>query len=407
LSRNHTHTNTPVKRSSAMANAFSTASHNKKPCRSFTGNGLLLIVLFLFNLIPLAFPLFCVAEITPPPGEHTDWEIERLNKDALQLFFKQKRQEAIALWEKADALALNAKMNSSVHVDVLLNLGQAYVRMGSAYYPLAEFYLNRVIDIDPDRWDAYMILGDLCYDGGEPECAVGNYDLSLKLNPGYAHANTTKNRMEGLVQYKKNPLSYEVTTTAPQKKYFYSYAMEEEQRYYYFYLTFNRESSLTRIDIVREGEKRIHQTFKYEDSECWPSRGGEGLLKPADFNGHGNMDLKLQCMRSDGSSAGYFYFIFNRKKSMFIPFEGAMLPDSIPGPNVQEIRIFNNYGDAGQLYVESFYRVAAGKLVLMKEVKQIETTPREGKRYYKKIVSERSQEVMVVVNESLIEAGGK
>ncbi len=388
-----------------MTYAFRKTSHSKITCRPSTGGGLLLIIVFIFNLA--MFPLSAVAKDPSPSGEHTIREIERLNNEALQLFVKAKRQEAVALWKKADGLALTAGLGCPAHVEVLLNLGQSYFRMGTKYYPLAEACLNRVVDIDPDRWDTYMVLGNLCYDEGLPDCAIGNYDLSLKLNPGYKHAKMINNRMDGLVQYRNGLISDIEATAVTQRKYVYSYPMDEEQHNYYFYITFNREQNLTRMDIVREGENKIHQTFKYGDFECGPSPGGEGLLTPADFTAHGNKDLKLLCMSDDGTRAGYLYYIYSRKKSMFIPFGGAMLPESVSGPDDQEIRVFNNYGDAGQLYVESFYRIINGKLVLIKEVKQNETTQREGKTYYKRTISQRSGDAMAVVSESLIEAGGR
>ncbi len=395
-----------VGRFTVVAYTFRTVSHAKVTCRSFRGNCFLLTALFI-SLTPFVFPLVAVAKDPPPSGEQTVREIERLNNEALQMFVKTKRQEAVALWKKADGLALTAGLACPAHVDVLLNLGQAYFKMGSKYYLLAEACLNRVVDINPDRWDTYLILGDLCYDEGLPDCAIGNYDLSLKLNPGYKHANMIRNRMEGLARYKNGLVSNVETTAAFQRKYVYSYSMDDEQQNYSFYITFNREQNLSRIDIVREGENKIHQTFKYGDFECGPSPGGVGLLIAADFNAHWNKDLKLLCMRDDGTRAGYLYYIYNRKKSMFIPFAGAMLPDSVSGPDVQEIRVFNDYGDAGQLYVESFYRVAGGKLVLMKEVKQNETAQKEGKFYYKRTITQRNQDAMAVVNESLIEAGGR
>jgi hypothetical protein len=262
-----------------------------------------------------------------------------------------------------------------------------------------------VVDIDPDRWDTYQILGNLCYDEGLPDCAIGNYDLSLKLNPGYKHAKMINNRMDGLAQYRNGLISDIETTAVTQRKYVYSYPMDDDQQNYYFYISFNREQNLSRIDIVREGENKIHQTFKYGDFECGPSPGGEGLLVAADFNAHGNKDFKLLCMNGDGTRAGYLYYIFSKKKSMFIPFDGAMLPDSVSGPDVQEIRVFNDYGDAGRLYVESYYRVVGGKLVLVKEVKQIESAYRDGKLYYKRIINQRNEDAMAVVSESLIEAG--
>jgi len=397
--------NAMVKRQVVMAKESSTASHTQRIRGPFTGKGLLLIVLFLWNLASLAFPLCVLAKDVPLPGEQqTVGEVERLNKEALQLFSASKQQEAIALWKKADGLASKAKFGDSLHLDVLVNLGQAYLKMGNGYYSLAESYLNRVIDIDPDRWDTYMILGDLCYDDGEPDCAIGNYDLALRLNPGYKHANTARNRMEGLAQDTKNPVA-ELKPTSTQRKYVYTYFMDEEKQYYFFYITFNRESNLARIDILREGDKKIHQTFTYGDFECGPALGGENLLAPADFNAHGKMNLKLQCNRIDGSRAGYLYFVYSRSKGMFVPFGGGMLPDAISGPDTQEVRVFNNNGDAGMLFEESFYRIAAGKLVLVKEVKQHETAQKEGKRYYKRTIRERSVDTMAVVSESLIEAG--
>lgn len=390
-----------------MAYAFRIGTHCKKTCRLFTGTGHLFIAVFFFNFVPLVFPLFTLAKDPPPSVEHTVREIEHLNNEALQLFVKAKRQEAVALWKKADGLARTAGITCPAHVDVLVNLGQAYFRLGNDYYPMAEACLNRVVDIDPDRWDTYMVLGDLCYDEGLPDCAIGNYDLSLRLNPGYKHANMIKNRLEGLVQYKNGLVPKAETTSVSQRKYVYRYFMDDEQQNYFFYITFNREPNLARVDIVREGESKIHQTFKYGDFECGPSPGGEGLLVAADFNAHGNKDIKLLCMNGDGTRAGYLYYIFSKRKSMFIPFDGAMLPDSVSGPDVQEIRVFNDYGDAGRLYVESYYRVAGGKLVLVKEVKQVETAQRDGKLYYKRIINQRNEDAMAVVSESLIEAGGR
>jgi len=339
-------------------------------------------------------------------GEETSVEFERLHKQALGLFKGGKLQEAVAVWEKAAKLGDNTGSMSAAYVEVLSNLGLAYYKMGSQYFPLAERNLNRVIDLNPNKWNSYLTLGDLCYESLALDCALGNYDLFLKLNPNYKNADVIKKRIDGLIQRKSIPSDDEAVAAQFQNKYVHRLSVMDDLPAYNFYVTINKDSFLSRIDILRDGETEISQTLKYgeDDLECEPPSGDSTLLEMRDFNDDGFGDLKVICTGGGGARVGYLYYLYYKRAAMFIPFSGGALPGSAKVNGSLEIRTYKYLGKGGQQYDESFFKSQNGNLILMKEVKQEESEYKNGKKYYKKVTSERREDKMVPVNELLVES---
>ena len=296
-------------------------------------------------------------------------EIERLNSDALGLFHKKKVGDAVAVWKRAEELAERKAPGSSVHLDVLCNLGLAYFTAGSNNYPLVKKYLERVIEIDPNRWIAYLILGDMCYENFELDCAVVNYDLSLRLDPEHRHAQRVTQRIDALNAKNKGIGDVEAASPSSRRKFILPVSIESELPAFLFYMTINEETFLSRIDIMRENESTVHETIKYEPGgmECYLPANISYLSGTRDLNGDGYNDVKIACSSGREGGFNYLYYLYHRKKSIFIPFTGAALPDQAPGQGSEEIRLYGRTAKGQKPYAETIYKFSRGKLVMVKK----------------------------------------
>ena len=61
------------------------------------------------------------------------------------------------------------------------NLGLAYGSVGLPARALEAFQI--AVAIDPSLLQTYVLMGDLCFQGQQAECAVNAYQQALKLSP--------------------------------------------------------------------------------------------------------------------------------------------------------------------------------------------------------------------------------
>ena len=128
---------------------------------------------------------------------------ERLNKEGLEYFKKGNIDRAIILWEKAKDLAIIPGLGFTSNAEVLNNLGFAYYTLAKTtksdkHYKLALYYLDGAIQVDYNRWEAHLNLGDLYLDMDDPAYALQSYEKLLELNPNYKHAEKIKSKMATL-----------------------------------------------------------------------------------------------------------------------------------------------------------------------------------------------------------------
>jgi len=296
--------------------------------------------------------------------------LEKLNDAALKLAAKGNTEEAIALWKQADDLAERSSPGNDVHLEILSSLALAYYNAGNQYYPVVQSYLDRIIEKNPNVWIVYLIQGDMCYENYQLECAAGNYDLLLRMNSRYKYAQRVNQRIEILNKKREEPPGSQTVTARPRGKYLLPVLVESDIPKFLLYLSVNEESFLTRIDIVREDQSFIHQTIKYEagDVECIPPVSlSDMIVEAGDFNGDGFHDVKIACASGDTVENRFLYYLFHRRKLLFLPFAGGSLPDKAKGQGAEEIRIYKKTNGGRQPMVEAVYRFSAGKLVIVND----------------------------------------
>ncbi len=135
-----------------------------------------------------------------------------LNKKALELFRRQKIEEAIRVWERI------AKDSDAVSAEILTNLGFAYYTLGKktgntsrfSYDPFdpkpiehtpydkAYDYLRDALEKEPTRWSALLNMGDLAYETNEFLWAIRRYEKLLQAKPGYKHRDLILKRLDEL-----------------------------------------------------------------------------------------------------------------------------------------------------------------------------------------------------------------
>lgn len=339
---------------------------NVSACRSARGIASCVVLLLCANLL-----VSSLSAADNDAAVKARSEAEQLNESALGLFHKGNVTDAVALWKRADELAERSLPGNALHLDILSNLSLAYYTTGDQHYQLAQVYLDRLIEIDPNRWIAYSILGDMCYEHFQPGCAVGNYDLLLKLNPRYKHAHKVRQRMGTLELLKAEVSRTENSAAKSRMKYALPVVVESDMANFIFYLSINEESFLTRIDIVREDDPLIYQTIKYEPGtvECNPPIGSSGLIAAVDFNGDGYNDVKILCASGDGSGNRYLYYLYHKRNFLFVPFTGGALPDQARGQGDEELRVYKRSAE-GQSVADRIYKFSAGRPVAMKRPDQ-------------------------------------
>ncbi len=130
-------------------------------------------------------------------------ESERLNKEALEYFKKGNIYRAINVWEKAKNLAIIPGLGLTSNAEVLNNLGFAYYTLAKKtesdkHYERALYYLDGTIQVDYNRWEAHLNLGNLYLEMNNPKDALQSYEKLLELNPNYKYADRIKAKIATL-----------------------------------------------------------------------------------------------------------------------------------------------------------------------------------------------------------------
>jgi len=349
-----------------------------------------------------------VNEQKPVVAQDAQKQIARLDKEAQALYAKGNAQEAVVVWGKAVELAGAGEAESPSQIEMMTRLFSAYARMGSQYFPLAEKLIERVISVDPNVSTAYLVQGDICFENGEIECALGNYDLLLHLNPEYANAVRVNQKILALEGLKNKPSRTSVRPSGYRGKYVYRIKGEVDWPGFDFYVTTDMDSYLARIDILRGNDTMVFQSLLFEDSEiqCKAPASDDKSFEVKDFNGDGYNDVKILCPSGEAGK-GYLYFLYDRKSALFMLFNGGMLPDQARSRGAREIHTYERPSEAESRRVERVYALSGGRLVLMKEVIQGKAEIHEGRKAYRRTINERRQDVMTSASETWIAAEGK
>ncbi len=341
-------------------------------------------------------------------GQDAHKQIARLDKEAQALYAKGSVQEAVVVWGKAVELAGVGEAENPSQVEMMTRLFSAYARMGSQYFPLAEKLIERVISVDPNVSTAYLVQGDICFENGEIECALGNYDLLLHLNPEYANAVRVNQKIQALEGLKNKPSRTLTRPDGYRGKYVYHIKAEVDWPGFDFYVTTDMDFYLSRIDILRGNDAMIFQSLLFEDSDiqCKAPAGGEKSFEVKDFNGDGYSDVKIFCPSGEAGK-GYLYFLYDRKSALFMLFNGGMLPDQARGRGAREIRTYERPSETEPRGVERVYALSGGKLVLIKEVIQGKAEIHEGRKAYRRTINEHRQDEMTASSEAWVAVEGK
>jgi tetratricopeptide (TPR) repeat protein len=136
-------------------------------------------------------------------------ESDRLNKEALEYFKKGNIEHAITIWGKAKDLAIIPGLGFTSNAEVLNNLGFAYYKLAKKthkadYYKRAAYYLDGTIQVDYNRWEAHLNLGDLYNETDSPKHALQSYEKVLELNPKYKYADKIHDKIRTLRKKIKN-----------------------------------------------------------------------------------------------------------------------------------------------------------------------------------------------------------
>jgi len=128
---------------------------------------------------------------------------KKINLEALALFGKGETLKAIAKWKQATDLAIIPGLGYSSNDEALNNLGFAYYKLAKKesnedYYDLAIEYLDQSIQVNYNRWVAWLNLGDIYFELNDMENATQCYERLLEINPDYKYAEKIKARLSGI-----------------------------------------------------------------------------------------------------------------------------------------------------------------------------------------------------------------
>lgn len=292
-------------------------------------------------------------------------ESRALNVTALDLFKKDRIQEAIAIWEQAYEMALMPYSGLTENAEVLNNLAFAYHKLAKQqksgdYYKKAEQFYKETQVVDYRRWQAYLNLGDLYAEQGNAKDAVQNYEKLIELNPEYKRTEGIRNKIEALKQEvrKGNLLStideVEIAKNAP--------------RFVFKLFGDKKDHSLQRIMIYRDDTGKHVQTVEIEELEVAES---PTQIQFEDINFDGHKDIKIRIFAGATGNEGFSYLLYNPKLMIFVrnkDFEGLNRPELIP--EKKQFRTYWNMGSAGAEFDETTYEVRNNKPVLIRSITQ-------------------------------------
>lgn len=120
-----------------------------------------------------------------------------MNKDAVQLIRYDELTKAIDILQIAtQAEEENAEIMNNFGYAVYLLAKQEKPEIN---YKEARIWLEKSLKNDPDRWSAYLNLGDLFYDNNDIMYATKYYRKLLEIKPNYKFSKKIKDRINELI----------------------------------------------------------------------------------------------------------------------------------------------------------------------------------------------------------------
>lgn len=260
-------------------------------------------LLSILLIISIIFPLISSQTIAIEATKG-----EQLNQKALTLFNQGKIREAISLWEEIPRTELTA--------EILNNIGYAYYKRSRQYfdgrggeytyfnkdYKKAEEYLLASQKTAPQRWSAYLNLGDLYFSYGLLDKAQGQYETLLRIYPSYKHVEKIKTRVKLItretVQARKDGFQFLIVEINPSLP-------------LYVFRLYKSRGGFDRLDVLRGDEPNLLQSLTSDDIP-------EGnYVFPVDFNFDGYYDIAVLAFTGSGHNYGFTYWLFNRNSNKF------------------------------------------------------------------------------------------
>jgi tetratricopeptide (TPR) repeat protein len=342
-----------------------------------------IIIITLIGIASVPLPSF-TADNSSSTHEGEMNQSRQLNDQALKLFKKGKILEAISIWEEASKIAIDPKVQLTSNAEVLNNLGFAYYKLGSIYYPKAIEYLQSALVIDPNRWTIYLNLGDLYKAINQRALAVENYKKVLELNPNYKYANKLKADIKEFnAKYVKKMKAKEPTpgtsattiTAAEAEKNLtareFSFRIHASFHEYRFVLYLDTKGYPRHIDVYRAGDSKAFQRLDVNDGEDINYHCDELYidnqenLSVIDMNFDGYRDLKLLCGEAMHNTS-YMFWLYDKNsgKFTFIP---VLTHLSNPEPDTKTITVISDQytGCAGACRYIRKYKFIGNEFILI------------------------------------------
>jgi len=292
-------------------------------------------------------------------------ESRALNVSALDLFNKDRIQEAITVWEQAYKLALTPYSGLTANAEVINNLAFAYHKLARRqksddYYGRAEQLYKKAQLADYRRWETYLNLGDLYSERGEAKDAASNYEKLLEFNPDYKHAERIRNKIATLKrEVKKGTLLSSMDGVVIGK---------DAPRFTFKLFGDAKETSLERVVIYRDDTKKKIQAIEIAELEVAEEPSG---IEFEDINFDGYQDIKIRVYAGATGNEGFSYVLYDPGTKAFKinkDFAGLNRPHLIP--DKKQFATHSNMGSAGAEFVDEIYEIRNNKPVLIRSITQ-------------------------------------
>lgn len=169
---------------------------------------------------------------------------------------------------------------------------------------------------------------------------------------------------------------------------------------YVFRVRWHKDADfIDRIEVQRNGSPKVIQTIEEVEVQSPPPDFEH--LQVEDVNFDGFKDLKIFGWAGATGNVGYSYWLFNKKKGVFVFHEKLSdLCDPQPEPKTKEVVSYCKGGMVGQEYTEQTFKWSKkGNLVLVLEETQ---TWDDEKEHFIKVVKKRSKGKMRVIEKEII-----
>jgi tetratricopeptide (TPR) repeat protein len=320
-------------------------------------------------------------------------EAAELNRQALAHLASGAILKAIELLNQAYDLV------GGGNVELVNNLGFAYYKQwhksrDQKYFDDAVRHLLEAINLDRNRWQAYLNLADLYNESGKKTEALEFYQQAEKLNPNKTSAAKIRKKIDALRQRTVKPL---VLAEVLEK-------IGPNLPLYKFKLLGDPETrTVQRITITDASTNKVIQYLDVEnDDEGSQSHPGVDDFSLDDINFDGYKDIGLLVACGGTGNCDSSFWLFNPRTRQFAfskDFEG--LGTLTLDPKKKQINTHSNGGHAGMIHSDSTYEVRNNAPVLIREVNQDYD---DKKGYYVEITKELVKGTMKITNRRIVPA---